>query len=103
MKTVIDNAIEFEEGSQNLVYFSADWCVPCHRFKPVVEEFSSNNSAVTVHYVDVDGNPDLSERYQVMAVPSVVAVDKDLNEIGRFSGATDSASLDEFVNKVFGE
>ena len=46
------------------VDFNATWCGPCKALKPVIEKTCKDNGFVLVA-VDVDNNPDLSEKYGV--------------------------------------
>ena len=53
--------------------FSAAWCGPCKKLKPVVEELAGEyEGRVDVVYVDVDEARDTASRYGVMSVPTVL-------------------------------
>jgi len=62
-----------------LVHFTAEWCQPCKRMQPVIEEFTSENPSVEYVRVDIDSNRDLFEEYtqlqSVMSVPTFFAVE----------------------------
>jgi thioredoxin len=53
-----------------LVDFSAEWCAPCKRMHPILEELAAENSGVTILTIDVDKNPDLASALQVSALPT---------------------------------
>ncbi len=56
-----------------LVDFSAAWCAPCKMLEPIVEQLAQEWSGkVKVVKLDVDDNPDLATRYQVMGVPTLM-------------------------------
>lgn len=56
-----------------LVDFSAVWCAPCKMLDPIVEQLAQEwNGKVKVVKLDVDHNPDLATRYQVMGVPTLM-------------------------------
>jgi thioredoxin 1 len=56
-----------------LVDFSAVWCAPCKMLDPIVEQLAQEWSGkVKVVKLDVDVNPDLAVRYQVMGVPTLM-------------------------------
>jgi thioredoxin 1 len=57
-----------------LVDFYAEWCGPCKRLTPIVEEFAAEHPEVRVVKVNVDDNPELAKRYGVNAMPTLMVV-----------------------------
>ncbi len=56
-----------------LVDFGAEWCGPCQRLAPFVEELANDFSdRAKVAKVDVDSNQELATQYGVMSVPTVI-------------------------------
>ena len=57
-----------------LVDFYADWCQPCKRITPVLEEIAAEQEDLTlVCKVNVDENPDLASAYNIMSIPFVMS------------------------------
>jgi thioredoxin 1 len=87
---VTDQSFETEVlGSQVpvLVDFWAAWCGPCRQIAPVVEELSVEYAGrLKVTKVDVDENQQISERYRVMSIPTLL-VFKGGQEVERIVGA----------------
>ncbi len=53
-----------------LVDFYADWCQPCKVQSPMVAEVARKlNGKVRVIKIDVDKNPQVSQRYLVQSIP----------------------------------
>ena len=56
-----------------LVDFWAEWCSPCKALTPTINELADEYvGKVKVGKVDTDANRDVSARYQVSAIPTVV-------------------------------
>ena len=56
-----------------LVDFWAEWCSPCKALTPTIDELANEYvGKVKVGKVDTDANRDVSVRYQVSAIPTVV-------------------------------
>jgi thioredoxin 1 len=55
-----------------LIDFWATWCGPCQMQGPIVEELSEELTDVLVGKVNVDEDPDLAERYNVMSIPTLL-------------------------------
>lgn len=54
-----------------LIDFKADWCGPCKMFHPVLEDFSNKAQGIEIVQIDVDKNPELANKYNVMSIPSL--------------------------------
>ena len=59
-----------------LVDFYADWCGPCQRLAPTLEDLARENPSAKVVKVDVDRSPQLAMQYGVSSIPAL-AVFKD--------------------------
>jgi thioredoxin 1 len=56
-----------------LVDFGAVWCGPCKMLDPIVDQLAKEwDGKVKVVKLDVDNNPELAMRYQVMGVPTLM-------------------------------
>ena len=82
-----------------IVDFYATWCPPCKMLSPVIEKVSEEyGSKLNFHKLNVDENNSISERYQIMAVPTIV-IFKNGNVANRVSGYMGEKQLIEFINK----
>ena len=52
-----------------LIDFSTEWCVPCKKMKPVIQEIEKENSSIKVIYIDVDLHQNLIDKYKIKGVP----------------------------------
>ena len=54
-----------------LVDLWAEWCPPCRKMGPVVDELARvSGGEVTVGKLDVDRHPEVAERYGVRSIPT---------------------------------
>ncbi|MGN0435817.1 MAG: thioredoxin [Wujia sp.] len=75
-----------------MVDFYADWCGPCKMLSPLVDEISEERQDVVVGKLNVDENPDITEKYMIMSIPSVFVFEK--GEIsGKSIGAVPKSEL----------
>jgi thioredoxin 1 len=56
-----------------LVDFWAEWCAPCHTLAPILDEIATEHAgSLRIAKVDADAHPDLSLRFGVMSLPSLL-------------------------------
>lgn len=72
---------EFEErvlknSKKVLVDFYADWCGPCRMLSPVIEEIAKENDEYEFVKVNVDDCPDVSRKYGIMSIPTLIVFEK---------------------------
>ena len=56
-----------------LVDFWAEWCMPCRMLAPTIEKIATDYAGkVMVGKIDTDSNRDVSIRYGISAIPTVI-------------------------------
>jgi thioredoxin 1 len=75
--TVFDDAT-FDEQVQGadvpvVVDFWAEWCGPCRMVAPILEQIASENAGkLVVAKLNVDDNPNVARRYEIMSIPTLL-------------------------------
>ena len=92
------NFAELEAAGLPIVLdFSATWCGPCKKIAPFIAELADEyEGRVLVGKCDVDENDDLTSRFGIRNVPTVLFI-KDGQVVDKHVGA---APKSELVNKV---
>ena len=80
-----------------LIDFYADWCGPCRMMSPIVDEIADEREDVVVCKINVDEEPELAQRFDVMSIPTLVIL-KDSKELARSVGARPKAQLLSMLN-----
>ncbi len=57
-----------------LLDFYADWCGPCQMVGPIVHEISEENDNIAVGKINVDKEPLLAQKFNVMSIPMLVVM-----------------------------
>lgn len=55
-----------------LVDFWAPWCGPCRMVGPIVDEIAQERTDISVCKINVDEQPELAQRYNVMTIPTLL-------------------------------
>jgi len=84
---------------KQLWYFSADWCGPCKKFGPVMDELAKQG--MSIKRLNVDYTPDAATTYKVKSVPTVILVE-DEQEKARFTGTRTMQQVIDFYNQKNG-
>ena len=55
-----------------IFYFTASWCGPCQKIKPLIQKMSEglDNNKVEIYMVDIDENDELALELKVKSVPT---------------------------------
>lgn len=58
-------------GGNVLVDFAAEWCAPCKKMKPFLDELAKENPSLKIITIDVDENPNIADELGVDALPTL--------------------------------
>ena len=82
---------------KNILYFTADWCNPCAKTKPIVEELNRDSSDVKFQVIDADIESAMARSFEVRSIPTFIVI-KDGEEIKRVSGSQTKEQLQELMS-----
>ena len=75
MRDVTDDTFEAEvlhAGKPVVVDFWAPWCGPCKAVTSALEQLSEGSTNAEFVKVDIDANPVIASRYDVLSIPTVI-------------------------------
>ena len=94
---------EFDEIVRNnnkvIADFYADWCPPCKKLSPILEDLSLKHDDVRFVKVNVDYHPDLSKRYKVSSIPLVIYF-RDGKVFESAVGLKPAAEIEKIIEKM---
>lgn len=74
--------------------FTASWCGPCKIMKPIISEVSKDYSEIEFKEVSVEEEVELTERYRVTSVPTLLMLNGD-SEQDRITGSVSKDRIEK--------
>ena len=101
-ETFEQDVVERSRDVPVVVDFWADWCGPCHALTPVLEQAVVERAGeLELAKVDVDANPELSERFGIRGIPAVKAF-RNGSVVSEFVGVRSPAGVASFLDELTG-
>ncbi|GAA2642842.1 thioredoxin [Dactylosporangium fulvum] len=83
-----------------LVDFWAEWCPPCHRIAPVLEELAAEyEGRARIVKLDADHNPETVRRYGVLSMPTL-SLFRGGELVSQIVGARPKSKLKEQIDSA---
>jgi thioredoxin 1 len=100
LKTLTDGNFDAEIGSGVvLVDFWAEWCGPCRRLEPIVDELAGEfDGRATIAKLNVDEHPNVPSRFMIRGIPTLLLF-KDGHLAETVVGLTPKEDLTRLIEK----
>jgi thioredoxin 1 len=82
---------------KTIYYFTADWCQPCKRTRPIVEELNREQITARFQIIDIDDNLELVKNFNIKSVPTFIVLEEGI-EKNRIIGAQTREQLEDLIN-----
>jgi thioredoxin-like negative regulator of GroEL len=82
---------------KHVLYFTAEWCNPCQRTKPIAEELK-RDGIINFQFIDADSEVDMVKNFAIRSIPTYILME-DGKEVKRMNGAKTKEQFLEFVNE----
>lgn len=76
--------------------YYADWCIPCKRMQPIIEELKTEHPEVDFSEFNIESDMDKVQALGVSSVPTFI-VEKDGVEVARKTGMSTKAELEALI------
>jgi thioredoxin 1 len=88
-----------ESSEPVVVDFFADWCGPCKAMAPALEQVANEmKGKVKVAKIDVDQNPDITQRYRIQAMPTLMIFKNGEVAAQRVGALVQKKQLADWIN-----
>jgi thioredoxin 1 len=82
-----------------LVDFFAEWCGPCKAMAPALEQLAAElKGKVKVAKLDVDQNPEVTQKYRIQAMPTLMVFKDGQVAAQRLGALTQKRQLQDWLN-----
>jgi thioredoxin 1 len=102
MKSITENDISIckDKECYLLFYFTATWCGPCQKVKPLLEKISegADPTKLEVYMIDIDENDNLASEFKIRSVPSFYLYHK--KELKGQTGGADIKKVQELLKGI---
>lgn len=80
----------------HVLYFTAEWCNPCQRTRPIAEELK-RDGLIDFIFVDADSEIELLQKFGIKSVPTYILLE-DGREVKRMNGTKTRKEFLDFID-----
>jgi thioredoxin 1 len=82
-----------------VLQFSAPWCGPCRMLSPIIDSLVNDNEDIVIGKVDVDSEVELSQKYSVRGIPTILFI-KNGEVVDKVVGVDTKSNLQLMIDKI---
>ncbi|MBO4593974.1 MAG: thioredoxin [Bacteroidaceae bacterium] len=87
-------------GKPMVIDFSAEWCGPCRKMAPLIEELAAKyDGKVIIGSCNVDESEELTAQFGIRNIPAIFFI-KDGQTVDKVVGAVPAATVEEKVQAL---
>lgn len=97
-KMITENSLEMPV----LLKFWGNWCQPCKRMEPILENISSlYNRKIKIFSINVENNQIITNKFSIRSIPSLLFFHNG-NLISKHSGFLSKDQIEKLIKSNFG-
>ena len=86
-----------DKGGLSVIDFWAEWCGPCRLVGPIIEDLAEEyDGKALIGKVNVDEHPEVSYKYQVKSIPTILFI-KDGEVVEKHVGTATKQTLSAMI------
>lgn len=75
-----------------IIDFYADWCAPCKKLAPILEEIHNEFPDIQIDKIDIEQNDEVAEHYNIRNIPTLLFFKDDI-QVDKVIGVVSKATL----------
>ena len=80
-----------------ILYFTAGWCEPCKKTRPIVEQLNMDQTSVRFFIIDVEDAKQMAKDFSITSIPTFILI-KDGTQSSRITGQQSLKELQEMIS-----
>ena len=90
-----------ESGKTIVIDFWAEWCGPCRKVSPIIDELAEEykDNDIIIGKCDVDANENVAIEFKVRNIPTIIFI-KNKEQVDKLVGGVTKQTLQEKIKTI---